>query len=128
MLRIIFTDIVHSIRFLTGISVFVGSVLLALAFWIKKQNFHLMADILRDIGIACYVAVIVTGIYELHVRQILDTEKSKGVLSTVLKYNVPPSVWDEVSTHVLDSKVIRRNVIIDFEIKPDPSLPCPHCW
>jgi hypothetical protein len=128
---ILSTDIAHSFKLLTGISVVVGVVLLVLSFRVNKWNRtsligipkDLLSEILRDMGVAFFVAVIVTGVYELHVRQVLDTEKLEGVLSTVLKYNIPPNVWDEVSGHVLDSKVIRRNVAIDFEIRPDSSLP-----
>jgi hypothetical protein len=123
MLSLTFATLLHSIWFLTIIALIVGSLLILWASSIRKSDPHsLRGEILRDVGIAFIVAIIVTGIYELHMRTILETEKMEDVLSTVMKYNVPKSVWDEVNKNVLKSDAIRRNVKIDFEIKPDQSL------
>jgi hypothetical protein len=124
MLGLAFIDILHSIWFLSIIPLIIGSYFIYLAAKTKKPNQHsFKSELLRDVGIAFIVAVIVGSMYELRMRAFLDTEKMEDVLSTVLKYNVPKSVWDEVQKNALRRDLIRRNVEIEFEVKPDESLP-----
>src|SRR5689334_5467857 len=113
----------HNLWFLSITSLVLGFLFIALSYRLEKRSKHLWAHITRDVGIACLVAIIVTAIYELHVREILETGKMEDVLTTVLKYNVPKNVWDEVHRTVLMRNVLRRNVDIEFEIRKDDSLP-----
>jgi len=115
---------VQNIWILTGAALLISVVLTAWAARKKRRvPDSLTPEILRDVGVAFLVAVIVTGLYELHSRTILDTAKMREVLSTVLGYNVPLSAWEGVNTNILKCSTIRRNVKINFEIKPDKSLP-----
>jgi hypothetical protein len=119
-------DILHNLWVLSMVALILGALFLLAAYRLEKKQTkrrRLLAHIARDVGIACIVAVVVTGIYELHMRTILETEKMEDVLATVLKYNVPKNVWDEVNKNVLKRDVIRRNVEIEFEVKQDKSLP-----
>jgi hypothetical protein len=47
----------------------------------------------------------------------------EGVLKTVLASNVPPDVWEQANSEILQRHVIRRNVDIRLKLRQDPSLP-----
>lgn len=79
-------------------------------------------DILRDVGIAFVVAIVVTFVYEVSTRGIFEGAKMQQVLKTVLSYDVPNSVWDELNDNVLHRPVIRRNATVAFRVEKDPSF------
>jgi len=107
----------------------VGVILIGISAKVKKKAHRaarepgIQADIFRDLGIAVLISVIVTLGLELHVRTIMDTKKIEDVLHTILHYNVPTPVWGEVNKNILQSDRLRKNVSIDFDVEPDPSLP-----
>jgi len=85
-------------------------------------GWFVVADVLRDIGIACLVAIIVTGVYELYTREIFEGAKMQQVLKTVLTYDVPNSVWNELHDNVLYRPVIRRKANVVLRVEKDPSF------
>jgi hypothetical protein len=78
--------------------------------------------VLRDIGIALFVAAFVSVAYEFHTRTTLDHEKIEGVLQTVLRSNIPKEAWEQVNTEILQKNVIRRNLEIRLRLRSDPNL------
>lgn len=92
----------------------------------EGQPIHLVAvifgDILRDVGIAFLVAIIVTVVYEVSTRGIFEGAKMQHVLKTVLAYDVPGKVWDELNDNVLHRPVIRRKVNVVLRVEKDPSF------
>jgi hypothetical protein len=91
-----------------------------------RQPIHLAAvivgDILRDVGIAFLVAIVVTIVYEMSTRANFEGAKMQHVLKTVLAYDVPSKVWDELNDNILHRPVIRRKVNIVFRVEKDPSF------
>jgi hypothetical protein len=82
----------------------------------------IFTDILRDIGIAFVVAIVVTIVYEESTRGIFEGAKMQQVLKTVLSYDVPNSVWAELNDYVLHRPVIRRKASVVFRVEKDPSF------
>lgn len=80
-------------------------------------------DILRDLGIALLVAAIVTFAYELHARSLYDRENFVSILQSVMGKVVPPNVWKEVQTTVIERDRIRHDVNIRIRLLRQDSLP-----
>jgi hypothetical protein len=102
-----------------GIAV-LGIVLLIIS---AKWSSGKVGDVLRDIGIAFLVAAVVSSVYELHTRSILDLAKIEGVLKTVLASNIPEDAWEHVNSEILQRNVIRKNFVIRLRLRQDPDLP-----
>jgi len=87
---------------------------------------HLIAvivgDILRDVGIAFIVAIVVTVVYEMSTRRNFEGAKMQHVLKTVLAYDVPSKVWDELNDNVLHRPVIRRKANVILRVEKDSSF------
>lgn len=87
---------------------------------------HLLAvivgDILRDVGIAFLVAIVVTIVYEMSTRTFFEGAKMQHVLKTVLAYDVPSKVWDELNDNVFHRPVIRRKVNAVFRVEKDATF------
>jgi hypothetical protein len=88
----------------------IGIVVLLLARRAKEES--LLQDLLRDIGIAFIVAVVVTVVYEHSTRSI---EEREAYLRGMTEF-VPKSVWEDVKEEVLHRQRMRRNVEIEFKI------------
>ena len=71
-------------------------------------------EIMRDIGIAFLIAVVVSLIFELNTRTKAERHKMSGVLQTVMSSFVPESVWNEVNREILHRMVARCNLKIDL--------------
>lgn len=81
-----------------------------------------LIDILRDVGIAFVVAIVVTIVYEVSTRGIFEGAKMQQVLKTVLSYDVPNSIWNELNDNVLHRPVIRRNASVAFRVEKDTNF------
>jgi hypothetical protein len=97
-----------------------GIILIIAASWLNKDK--IPYHIARDIGIALLVACIVSSIYEIHTRSILDLARIESVLKTVLASNIPKEAWEQVNTEILQRTVIRRNFEIRLRLRSDPNL------
>lgn len=101
---------------------FVGLALaLAIIFLIAavlSENYHLTHEILRDVGIAFLVAVIVTIIYELHTRTLYDLHTITGVFQAITGDMVHPDIWKEVKGVVIERDMIRHDVQIKMKVIP----------
>lgn len=85
-----------------------------------KEQENLVYHILRDLGIAFLVAIIVTGVYDLHERSRGDHERIEDTLSQLIDDIVDVGVWKEVKAQVIESTMIRENVDIRLKIMPEP--------
>jgi hypothetical protein len=83
---------------------------------------NLAADLLRDIGIAFLVAVLVARFYELHERGKRERERIEGVLDATMAEYVPPEIWQDTKEQFKRRKLIRKEVEIRFDLKHDKSL------
>ncbi len=91
----------------------VGIVWLVLATRIEN---HSWKEFVRDIGIACLVAVIVTWIYEAGTRSVERRETVLRGIDTAMAEFIGENGWTDVKQEVLRGHRIRRNVDIEFKI------------
>lgn len=122
--------VVYFAWFLCGIAILMAIPFLLISLLISEHS--LAHHIIRDIGIAFLVAVIVAAIYELHARSRFDIETMTGVFNTVMQDVVRPDIWSEVKAQVIEKVMIREDVNIKFEIlnkaelqKTEPNLQLP---
>lgn len=82
-------------------------------------------EIIRDVGIAFLVAVIVTAVYELHVRARSKEESDLEIINRLFGDRIGAEVWDEVKARIFEKKAIRRKVDIHLGLsRPnDAKLP-----
>lgn len=94
----------------------IGLLALLLALGAKKQRKEFVGDLLRDVGIALVVAVVVTVIYEHSTRNLEERVTMLHTIDKTMAAVMPLSVWEEVKREVLLRHRIRRNVDIEFKI------------
>src|SRR6266404_919101 len=105
-----------------GGAMVVGVLALVLSYRLGSQR-RLVKDLIRDIGIAFIVAVIVSVVYEFSTRSIGEHDTILQVINSTMSSFVPPSVWGEVTNEIIQRKAIRRNVQIDLELTREVVLP-----
>jgi len=89
--------------------------IIAIILAIRTQN-KFGKDFLRDIGIACIVAVLVTVIYESSTRSIERRETMLSGIDVAMAEFLPQRDWEEMKQEVLHRHRIRRNIDIEFKI------------
>lgn len=82
----------------------------------------LLSEVLRDLGIAFLVAVIVARFYELGMRRRHDLETMESILDASMGEYVPPEIWQEVKRQIIYRSVIRRDVDIRLNLTRDADL------
>jgi hypothetical protein len=97
----------------------VGVLWLVLA---NRTKSHSWKELLRDIGVACIVAVIVTLIYEAGTRSVERRETVLKGIGTAMADFIGDNGWTDVQQEVLRGKRIRRNVDIEFKISRNARL------
>lgn len=102
----------------------VGLLMVAIALRIEHTNWKTVSrDLLRDTGIAFLIAAIVTIGYEQYARSLYDRENFVTLLQTIMGKVVPPSVWKEVQSTVIERDRIRRDINIRIRVARQESLP-----
>jgi hypothetical protein len=82
----------------------------------RSKEHSISRELLRDIGIACLVAVIVSFIYELSTRNIARHETTVDTLNEAMSAFVPNDVWTEVTDQVMKRNFLRRNIQIKLRL------------
>lgn len=90
---------------------------------IKRLEGYGVWEAIRDIGIALFVAGIVSGIYEWSTRSIDENKKAVDVFNRINSYNIGEPVWTEIKNQVFHAPLLRRNVQIRMRISRDWTLP-----
>jgi hypothetical protein len=86
---------------------------------------RLLGHLLRDVAVAFFVALMVTGLYEGYVKEKLQIAQRAKDYTELLQSHVPDEVWSALNANVINNPRIRRNVRIIFRLQPDNSLsPC----
>jgi hypothetical protein len=88
----------------------------------------LIKELLRDIGIAFIVAVIVSIVYEFSTRTIGQQETVVEVINRMMGAFVPRRVWGEVTDEILHRPAIRSNVQVSFYIDREITLADGQHW
>jgi hypothetical protein len=96
-----------------------GIIALVLA---ERNSASVVKHLLRDIGIAFIVAVVVTVVYEYSTRHLDERITMLNVIDKAMAEFMPPSVWDEVKQEVLQRQRMRRNVDFEFKVLRDAKL------
>lgn len=119
------------IYFLTLI---VGLLLLVVHHLIPGE-WHLAAEILKELAMALLVAVVlaftIEGIAKRRHESQVDLERetlSRGIFEAIYKRHIPDVVFEEVERCVLNSKVIRERYQVTYTIakmdNPPQGIPC----
>lgn len=103
----------HHLIFIGVLVSAIGILWLVLATRIEN---HSWKEFLRDIGMACVVAVIVTLIYEAGTRSVERRETVLKGIGTAMAVFIGENGWKDVEQEILRGKRIRRNVEIEFKI------------
>lgn len=78
--------------------------------------------IARDLGIAVVMAVILTLVIELYVRQRLADDIREGVVEAVFQRFVPPAIFAEIRDHVLSARSLKRQWRLEMTVYRDSGL------
>lgn len=79
----------------------------------------LVDRLLRDVGIAMVVAVLLTLIIESRARMRLQEEVRSGVVEATLRRLIPPSVYNQVKIHVMGARVLKQQWNVAIEVYRD---------
>lgn len=108
---------IDSVWFLTIFIMVLGVILIFAA--IKLKNHVTTHHFVRDIGIAFFIAGLITIIYE----HVVDFRRMSDAISIIVGTDVPPPVLNAVTSHVFKKEVIRENLELRWSVQPDNSLP-----
>jgi hypothetical protein len=89
----------------------------------SNENDVLAADLLRDLGIAIVIAVIVTFSIEKYSSDRLREHITYDVLSAAYAKVIPDQVYTQVADNVFRSNVYRRNWEVHINAKAQPLEP-----
>jgi hypothetical protein len=99
---------------ISAVTVLIG--LSAICISRKYPETSIKHHLLRDIGIACLVAVIVSVIYEVITRNMAKHETTIETLNKAMDSFVPSDVWAEVTEQVMKRNFLRRNIEIKIRV------------
>jgi hypothetical protein len=106
----------------------IGIVLLAIAAMAEGKWNKILLHVIRDIGIAFIVAVVVTGVFELYERTRQTEVSIERQVDARMGDQLTPEVWKDIKEQILDRHLLRRNaeVRVRFEktkgLLPDQQL------
>ncbi len=78
--------------------------------------------IARDIGIAFFVALVVTIIYEVYARGRYERRKFISTLQVIMDEIIHPRVWEEVRNQIIERAMIRKNSQIKLTLEGQAGL------
>ncbi len=81
--------------------------------WIEIAE-HLGLEILRDLGIAFCISVVIALVIELS----LATDTFISGLDAIMNRTVPPAVWEDFRQHVITQPIMRKDWHVKMMINP----------
>ncbi len=88
----------------------------------KKWSVPTIAHVLRDIGIAFIVAVVVTGVFELYERTQQSVASMEREIDARMGDQLTPEVWKDVKEQILDKHLLRRNLELRVSLEQSKKL------
>jgi hypothetical protein len=85
----------------------------------KKETRGRFFEVLRDLGIALLITVILAGTVEIYARVRFKDEILTGAVEAAFK---PLSVFDQVRRKIIGSEVIKRDWIVSMNLTPDATM------
>ena len=79
-------------------------------------------DVVRDLGIAAFVSVIITVVIEFYARSRLQAEIRSGVIEAAVARLVPERVWEKIKIEILSQDTIRHDWTLIMNVVDDPTL------
>jgi hypothetical protein len=80
------------------------------------------AVLLRDLGIAFIVAVLLTIVIERYARNRLADELRSGIVEATFQRLIHPKVFDQVRHHVMNADLLKENWQIEMVVSEDPDI------
>src|SRR5262249_33161913 len=78
-----------------------------------------VGEILRDVGIAFCISVVIAAFVELNLAQ----ETFIRGLDAIMKRTVPDEVWEEFRQHVITQQMMRKDWSITMKVQPADKAP-----
>lgn len=114
---------------------FITGLFLLVAYHLLPADWHLLAEICKELAMALLVAVVlaftIEGIAERRHESQVESERellSRGIFQAIYKRHIPDVVFEEVERCVLNSKVIREQYQVTYTIakmdNPPQGIPC----
>lgn len=97
-----------------------GIALLIIAYLLGSGN--LAHDIVRDLGIAALVSVIITIVFEFYARNRLEAEIRSGVIESTIRRLIPERVWEKIKIEILSQDTIRQDWTLIMNVVDDSTL------
>lgn len=95
----------------------------SLEYWQERIQTETIVDVvIRDLGIAMVVAVLLSLLIESYARNRLQDEIRSGVIEAAFKRLIPASAFDQVSAHIMQAKLTKESSVIEMVIRSDPAV------
>lgn len=95
----------------------------ALDEWRERVNHEGFRSVLmRDLGIAFIVAVLLTVVIERYARNRLADELRSGIVEATFQRLIHPKVFDQVRHHVMNADLLKENWQIEMVVSDDPEI------
>lgn len=108
----------YAVRDLVGFVIpVVGSIICFAIAALTRDTYKTIYDVSRDLGIAFFVALVVTVMYEVYARRRYERKNFINTLQVIMNEIVHPGVWEEVRTQIIDREIIRENCIIKLKLE-----------
>lgn len=87
----------------------IGCVLLVISSRNGGEKWKLLFEVLRDVGIAFVVAVVVTSAFEIYARTQDMMELAQAAYDRKMSDGISDRAWNEVKLQLLDKHLLRKN-------------------
>jgi hypothetical protein len=103
------------------VTIIIGAVLIGIAHkYIDETTIY--HDVLRDLGIAAFVAAIIAPIYETHARRRFELMLADGFLSVVVSDWSRRDIWEVVKSQIIEKSVVRDDFRLGIQLSPNTDL------
>jgi len=81
---------------------------------VGSSSDHLLAEVLRDLGIAFCISVLIAFVIEIGLARSMFANG----LDAVMNQTIPPDVWKEIRQHIITQPIVRQKYCLTMNIKP----------
>lgn len=109
-------------RYWFELSAWVMGAIIILFFAYQAPKDSTLSHLLRDIGIAIVVAVIIAAIYETYARHHFEAQLMSKAINVLIADFSRDDVWEEVKKQLIEKHFIRENLRVEMSLKADEKL------
>jgi hypothetical protein len=88
----------------------------------KQWGWSLLAELLRDLGIAFVIAAVVAAVFEIYRSVRHEVETMRHVIDVIMHDQLSPEVWADLKDLIDKKNVIRRNARIRLQLQRRPEM------